>query len=316
MRIVCLAWVALAALGGCAQDPRAAFEAVEALAPVREPRPDPEVPPPLSTVLLPVSFINLVRPGPVPAALELEVTAPDDPGAVTFVQPVALSAGADTTGAAEYLFRLMLPQGRYRIARIGGAQRGGERAPRFSVPVDLPFAVTAYGTRYMGRLVVQNVGAKAAAARQVVPGLHGGVLVFNTAWSVVDDLARYAGALAAVPAGEVERRPFDTFAVAGAEARSFESLDVAVLSTTLTPPPIVPGVPVVLPQSDARLRAAFGRFLAARPPKAFAVADGGQWGSASARADASTRALLECTRKAPRCRLFAVDDRLVTERRP
>lgn len=293
------------------------------------------------TLLLPVSFTNLVRAGAVPALLELALQGADGVN-VVFGQRPALPLVGDSAGVADYLFRIVLPPGRYRVVRISGTARsasGGDS--HFSVPLDLPLETEKDSVRYVGRLVVQNIlpgrspqgGGKevrtpgasptkaSTAAGAVAPGLNGGVLQFNTAWSVEDDLAQYRNALANVPREAIVLQPFATLATPGrtgpgdtATARSFDELNVTRVSTILAPPRVAASDGVDLLPDKAPLRNAYRQYQTATAPKAFAVSTDGGWASATGR-DAATRALTECAFKAAqRCRLFALDDRLVLER--
>jgi len=294
----------------------------------------------VATLLLPVAFINLIRPGQVPALMELQVVA-DSGTVVGFVQAATLPMGGDTAGGADYLFRLTLPPGRYRVSRLSGSGRPGERSVRFAVDVDVPFTVESAGYRYMGRIVAQNVkplrlartptrsrsaqeGGDANSGKHAVDavGMNGGVIQFNTAWNVDDDLLQYRVALAGVAKEAIVLAPFESMSAASGlggnderpSARSFDELNVLRVATTLAPPMLANLKGIDMPMGGERMRIAFERYRTAKSPKAFAISDDGDWGSVSGAAEAATRALVECSRKGHSCRLYAVDDRLVVDR--
>ena len=142
--------------------------------PPRPPEGPGPAPPESATVLLPVRLALPADPGGPAPLMELTLATAAGPQA-TFTQvpasPKAADAPPDASGR-DYLFRLPLPPGRYRLASLQLREGSRQRA----LPVDLPFEVDSPAPRYLGRLIVR-------------PGPDG-ALALDTAWQPHEDIAR------------------------------------------------------------------------------------------------------------------------------
>jgi hypothetical protein len=261
-------------------------------------------PPEAATVLLPVRLALPADPdGPAPL-MELTLATAVGPQA-TFTQvPAAPASNPAATPAAntaadappdpsarDYLFRLPLPPGRYRLASLQLREGSRQRA----LPLDLPFEVDSPAPRYLGRLIVR-------------PGPDG-ALALDTAWQPHEDIARYRGqAAAGLRAQGVQLQPV---VARGPAAPSATAAAPATVATA--PPPRTDPMDTALANASAALRQAFQRYRGLKPPKAFAVSDDGRWSSAHGAGDAPVRSLMDCAHQGGRCRLLAIDDRLVVQ---
>jgi len=315
----CLA--ALGLLGACAGTPK----------PAEAPPPAPAAPVEAATVLLPVRLAGPVDPdGPAPL-MELALATPFGRQAaftqVPQVPPVPQRsqqlpqgqqvpqflpqgqqvprlpaqgpqapqdpAAGETAGAGrDYLFRLPLPQGRYRVVAL----QLREGSQRRMLALDLPFEVDSPAPRYLGRLIVQ-------------PGPDG-TLALETAWQPHEDIARYR----ALPASGlrsqgVQLQPVVARGPAAAAALAAAAPAPAASAAAPRPDPM----DTVLAGASPALRQAFQRYRALKTPKAFAVSDDGRWASAQGAGDAPVRSLVDCAHQGARCRLLAINDRLVVQ---
>ncbi len=297
---------ALVLLAGCAAPPRPAAPAAAAstpesatvLLPVRLALPaDPDGPAPLMELTLataagPQATFTQV---PAAAATTTAATTAPAPAASAAANPAATpsaNAPADASGR-DYLFRLSLPPGRYRLASLQLREGSRQRA----LPLDLPFEVDSPAPRYLGRLIVR-------------PGPDG-ALALDTAWQPHEDIARYRGqAAAGLRAQGVQLQPV----VARGPATAGPATAASPASPAVTaPPPRTDPMDTALANASAALRQAFQRYRGLKPPKAFAVSEDGRWSSAHGAGDAPVRSLMDCAQQGGRCRLLAIDDRLVVQ---
>lgn len=282
----------LALLAGCAAPPRpvapteatppaatapAAPETATVLLPVRLALPpDPEGPAPLATLTLATAQ------GPQVAFTQVPAPAPTSPAA-----PAAEAASADAPAAGpDYLFRLPLPPGRYRMTALQLREGSRQR----SLALDLPFEVDSPAPRYLGRLIVR-------------PGAEG-TLALDTAWRPHEDIARYH----ALPGAGLRAQGVQLQPVVARGAAV-----PATIPTITAPPPRTDPLDTALAHASAALRQAFQRYRSLKPPKAFAVSDDGRWSSAQGAGDAPVKSLMDCAHQGGRCRLLAIDDRLVVQ---
>jgi hypothetical protein len=314
---------ALALLAGCAAPPQpaaptavaSALESATVLLPVRLALPaDPDGPAPLVALTLataagphatftqvPAATVGSAAATPAPAAAANTAanTAanpaanPANPAASAADSPAATPAAgmpADP-GGRDYLFRLPLPPGRYRLASLQLREGHRQRA----LPLDLPFEVDSPAPRYLGRLIVR-------------PGPDG-ALALDTAWQPHEDIARYRSQPAAgLRAQGVQLQPVVARGPAAASATV-----AAAAAPVSAPPPRTDPMDSALANASAALRQAFQRYRTLKPPKAFAVSDDGRWSSAHGAGDAPVRSLMDCAHQGGRCRLLAIDDRLVVQ---
>ena len=288
----------LVLLAACAGTPKPMAPATPATAPA---------PPEAATVLLPVRLALPPDPdGPAPL-MQLTLATAAGPQASFTQVPAAppADAAADADGR-DYLFRLPLPPGRYRLAALQLREGSRQR----TLPLDLPFEVDSPAPRYLGRLIVR-------------PGADG-ALALDTAWQPHEDIARYRTQPAAgLHAQGVQLQPVvargpaaaagPTFATTSATTAAGSATAAAPSRAVNAPPPRTDPMDTALAHASAALRQAFQRYRALKPPKAFAVSDDGRWSSAQGAGDAPVRSLMDCAHQGGRCRLLAIDDRLVVQ---
>lgn len=274
---------ALGLLGACAGTPR----------PPEPPPPPPAAPVESATVLLPVRLAAPIDPeGPAPLMELALATSFGRQAAFTQVpqNPAAGESGVAGATGRDYLFRLPLPPGHYRVAAL--LLREGSQ--RRTLALDLPFEVDSPAPRYLGRLILR-------------PGA-GGTLALDTAWQPHEDIARYR----ALPASGLRSQGVQlqpVVARTAAAARAAAAPDPAASAAVPRPDPL----DSALAGASPALRQAFQRYRALKTPKAFAVSDDGRWASAQGAGDAPVRSLVDCAHQGARCRLLAINDRLVVQ---
>jgi hypothetical protein len=289
-RIALLAPVAaLALLSACAGTPRPA-------APVQ---PAPPATVEVATVLLPVRLAGPVDPdGPAPL-MELVLDTAHGPQAGFTQVPAAAASATDDASGRDYLFRLPLPPGRYRLASLQ-LREGSRRRP---LALGLPFEVDSPAPRYIGRLIVRPA--------------TDGTLALETAWQPHEDIARYRSlATFTLRSQGVQLQPVvarGPAASPGSAASAASAATATSVPATTAPPPRADPMDTVLAGASSALRQAFQRYRTLKPPKAFAVSDDGRWSSAHGAGDAPVRSLVDCAHQGARCRLLAIDDRLVVQ---
>jgi hypothetical protein len=232
---------------------------------------------------------------------------------------------------AEFLVRLDLPAGEYRVTRLFGvAGAAGEQqtAPQFDFPAEQRFTVDGGQAAYLGRIEVTNRlrrhesdtatgpadGSKLTARAGFASGsprvtAHDesdeDLVSFRTQWSDLRErrIETRLSASFAVPAPQgsaslgVQAR-FPQPGVPSGEFVTAQPLDVAAAGALPAP-----------------LRAAFARFAASKRPRAFAYEPGGAYGAASGGDQVIARALQQCEQRRGQatvgragCILFAIDD--------
>ena len=195
---------------------------------------------------------------------------------------------------ADYLFALPLAEGDYTFGalREAGARVGAGAAPLAVLGSRLSLSPRA--TLYLGRLTVR--GESGAVAEMVIEDhFEAESLLFRTAVPAL----RNASIARGQPAHEAPRATAPAGGTAGEELRVEPIAADAALR-------LAPAA-----------RAGFARFSRLAQPRAFAANEAGAFGYASGR-DAVELALKDCARlaRAKPCKLFAVDQTMVAERRP
>jgi len=200
---------------------------------------------------------------------------------------------ADATSTpqrAEFLIRVELSPGHYRLSRLSGVTRGGVDELRFDTEVDMQFQARSGATQYLGRIILNGKEVRSVNAFK-------------------EDRARLVRSWPAL------------------RNRSVQHRELPAIALVTPPPPPKPEargkgeyVPPMKLESDAEkllpaaVRPAFRRFLKLKPPRAFVISSTGVFGSASGGLNVVQRALSDCER-VPRakgqCLLFALDDTLI-----
>jgi hypothetical protein len=207
---------------------------------------------------------------------------------------------ASVNGRAEFLVRLDLTPGHYRMSSLAGVMRSGGDDLRFDMQTDMPFEVRGSFTDYLGRVELTHPAVETAAD----PARIALVDAYQA------DRTRFIRSWPALRSKILQRRKPQSIAlltqpkpVEVKQRGQGQYLPPTRLDRTAEP---------TLP---AAARAAFRDFLKSQSPRAFAVSGSGGFGSASGGENVVQRALSSCERssKAKRdCRLFALDDTLVS----
>jgi hypothetical protein len=265
----------LIALAGCASVPQEAA---------------PPAAPSLHGALLVVRLSGLLEP---PAAVRADVALQGQPAGTSIAGRLQQSVPGQY---ADYLLALALPPERYVITAVRhGASSSGKQAPPALATMNVPFEVKPSDPAYLGRLVL-------------VPSAAGVVVQDH----FEEDTVLFRATFSELRTADIGRDILPLEALAG----STVAPDPAV------PPPPPPGsaleVTAVTEEAAQRLtspsaRAAFKEFLLLKPPRAFAISEGGAHGYAGG-ARSVERALRACARRSKdeTCRLFVVDGTLIT----
>jgi hypothetical protein len=105
------------------------------------------------TALWVLRFYNEVNPDAVPTSLDLSVEDATRTHGRQFVfKPLYSVAGR----WVEFVVRLDLPAGEYRVSRLVGVGGSGKMAPQFDFAVEQRFTVAPARTHYLGRIEIVN----------------------------------------------------------------------------------------------------------------------------------------------------------------
>lgn len=170
-----------------------------------------------STILLNVRFFHALQPDRALTGVVVSVDEEQGIGEKQF------AFGPDTRIPGRYtdfLVRMDLSPGRYRVRRLSGVTAGGVIAPDFDVAVDLPLEARSQVAEYLGRIDVSDAGSQATRAERRVgaPTAHAGVAGDALRIDVVDgyeeDLPNLIRAWPSLRARTIERRPLAGVAIA------------------------------------------------------------------------------------------------------
>ncbi len=266
----------LLVLAGCASPPPADAKAAP-------------VPAPLHGALLVVRLSSLLEP---PAAVRVDVALQGQPGVTSVSGRLQQSVPGQY---ADYLLALALPPDRYLLTGIRDADSQTPDAQRSLATINVPFEVTTTGPVYLGRLVL----ARGAAA---------GVTVED---HFDEDTVLFRSAIGELKTATIGRSIIAAEALVGSS--------VSPDPNAVPPPPpgsalkVAPVTEAAADELASPARAAFAKFMLVKLPRAFAIGTAGSFGYARG-ANAVDRALRACAQRAggEPCRLFAVDDTLIT----
>jgi hypothetical protein len=211
-----------------------------------------------------------------------------------------------------FLVRLDLQGGHHRLTGLSGVSGNGVPAPEFDVVLNRPLEAQNRQTEYLGHFELSYGRASDPAAPQHAPLKSSLVLAdayaddfpeFVHSWP---NLRRSAVAHRAPPGIVTVETDFRNPAALDQPAHQAGQFAAAVRldgSAAVGLPP--------------RAQVAFRAFLKSAYPRAFAVASSGDTGTAVGGGDVIERAVRDCRRarasaKKPGCRLFALDDTLIS----
>jgi hypothetical protein len=275
-------------------------------------KPPNRQPHPQSTVLLSVALTRESVRDAQPTGLIVGIDEqPGSAGLQFAFAPNVRIPGHYTT----FLIRLDLPPGHHRLSRLSGVIEGGALAPGFDVTPQMSFEVRARTTDYLGHIEVRAPAGTDSVSKQTS-------VVIADAYE--SDLPNFIHDWPALRGHAIARRAPKGIAEISAPARESAAQQPAQGAGTQRSGQS--GAPARLDATAAaglpsQARAAFHSFLKSRYPRAFAVTDAGFTGTAVGGVDVINRALRKC-RLADRvpeksaCRLFAVDDTLISSMQP
>jgi hypothetical protein len=257
---------------------------------------------PEGTVLWVVRFFNEVNPGAQPSnlALTVEDAARTQGGQFVF-KPLYSVAGQ----WVEFVVRLDLPAGEYRVSRLFGVAGSGQMAPQFDFSTDQRFTVDTARTTYLGRIEIVNRPREGEAG-------------VSTGSSFGGAATAQAGFSAGSPVlGVFDKSSLD---LPSLRARFADLRDRRIDNGLSQRAPLQEAKAATMPLSamPMHIRRAFDDFAASPLPRAFALDPAGSaHGMASGGEDAAARALRECEQRRRRgasadggsaCELYALDD--------
>jgi hypothetical protein len=313
-----------AGLAACAlPNPAGANKAKSEAAKEAKPAPAPK-----GTVLWVVRFSNEIEPQLPPTSLAVFV----ENQSRTHGGQFAFKAHQREPGQpSEFAVRLDLPPGTYRVTRMLGTAGEGATASQFEFNTQMQFAVVAREASYLGNLEVTNRARTddklPATAPRPAPGagdaarFSQGTPFVTANNEVADDLVtlhtlwpdlRKRRIATRLPPRLVVIGPDNTIA-GGVEARF--PAPGAPSGEYVTGSPLAAEAGQDLPPV---VQKAFTKFTRMKQPRAFAVGPGDAFGAVSAGQDVVARALAACNAKrdargnATACRLYAVDDTLMS----
>lgn len=283
------------------------------------------------TALLVVRFANEINPNfqPTNLALTVEDTARKSGGQFVF-KPFRAIPGQ----FAEFLVRLDLPGGDYRVTRLFGVAGQGQTAPQFDFPAEQRFKVDAGQTAYLGRVEVTNRLRRAEGDTATGP-TFGGDLAAQAGFSsgsprvtahdaTEEDIVSFRTQWNDLRERRIQTRLSESFAVPAPSGSASAGVQARFPQTGVPSGEFVTAQPLDVAAAaslPAPLRREFARFAASKHPRAFAYEPGGAYGAASGGDQVIARALRQCEQRRPPaaatartpCILYAVDDSVMAD---
>jgi hypothetical protein len=250
-----------------------------------------------STVLLTIYVSDAAATGLPVDGLIVNITGDSQNPGGQFAFP---ADSASVSGRALFLVRAELLPGYYRLSRLSGVMRGSGDDLRFDVEVDMAFQVRAGVVDYLGSIELSRPAAES-------PGYTGIALTDR----YKEDRPRIIRAWPALRSRTLQRRKPSAIQLV-ANAAPPEPPQKPAQGQYMPPVQLDDAAAQMLP---AKARSAFKVFLKTKPPRAFAFAGSGGFGSASGGENVVGRALQNCRRASltkQDCKLFVLDDTLVS----
>ncbi len=263
----------------------------------------------VGTVLWVARFYNEVNPDSQPSnlALAVEDAARTHGGQFVF-KPLHTVQGR----WVEFVVRLDLPAGDYRVWRLFGVAGSGQMAPQFDFSADQHFTVEPARTNYLGHIEIINRLRDDEASAPTGPSFGGA-------------LTAQAGFADGRPVLEVfDKSDLD---LPSLRARFADLRERRIDNGLSQRPPLQEAKFVQRTELPMRMRRAFSEFTVTALPRAFAHDPTGlAFGMASGGPDTAARAMRDCERRrvhvgAARsaraaCEIYAIDDILLTAPAP
>lgn len=212
-----------------------------------------------------------------------------------------------------FLVRLDLPGGHHRLTGLSGVSGNGVPAPEFDVVLNRPFEAQNRQTEYLGHFELSYSRVSDPAAPRPAPPLMSSLVLAD---AYADDFPDFVHAWPNLRRSGVARRAPPGIVTVETVFRNPAALDQPAHQAEQS------AAVVRLDASAAvglppRAQAAFRAFLKSAYPRAFVVATSGDTGMAVGGGDVIERAVRTCRRalapaKKPGCRLFALDDTLIS----
>jgi hypothetical protein len=292
------------------------------------------------TALLVVRFANEINPNfqPTNLALTVEDTVRQSGGQFVF-KPFRAIPGQ----FAEFLVRLDLPAGDYRVTRLFGVAGQGQTAPQFDFPAEQRFKVDAGQTAYLGRVEVTNRPRRAEGDTATGPSF-GGDMAAQAGFSAgsprvtahdatEEDIVSFRTQWNDLRERRIETRLSESFAVPAPKGSASAGVQARFPQMGVPSGEFVTAKPLDVSAADALpapLRSAFTRFAASKHPRAFAydprgaasaTAAAAVYGAASGGDQVIARAMQQCEQRRghgaatgrPACILYAVDDTVMAD---
>jgi hypothetical protein len=232
------------------------------------------------TVLWVARFFNEVNPDALPGnlALVVEDVAGTHGGQFAF-KPLYSVAGR----WVEFVVRLDLPAGEYRVSRLFGVAGRGQMAPQFDFSAEQRFTVEPARTHYLGRLEIVNRPRQGEEGVATGPSFGGAV-------------TQQAGFADGSPMIELSDRSH--LDLASLRARFADLRDRRIDNGLSKHTPLQEAKPAPRTEMPIRMRRAFAEFTVTALPRAFAHDPAGSaFGMASGGPDAAARALRQCEQR-------------------
>jgi len=203
-----------------------------------------------------------------------------------------------------FLVRLDLPGGHHRLTGLSGVTGNGVAAPEFDVVLNRPFEAQNRQIDYLGHFELSYARAGGPAAPLASN------LVLADAYA--DDFPELVHAWPTLRHSGVSRRAPPGIVTVASDLRNSAAFQPGAQSAA-----VVRLDATAAASLPPRAQVAFRAFLKSAYPRAFAVATSGDTGTAVGGGDVIERAVRNCRRalapaKTPGCRLFALDDTLVS----
>jgi hypothetical protein len=285
-------------------------------------------PPPKGTVLWVVRFANELEPQLPPTSLAVFVETQGRTHGGQF----SFKAHQKEPGQpSEFAVRLDLPPGTYRVTRMLGTAGEGATASQFEFNTQMQFPVIARETSYLGNLEVTNrartddklpaTAPRPAAGAGDAARFSQGTPFVTANNEVADDKVTLQTLWPDLRKRRIATRLPQRLVVIGPDNTVAGGVEARFPAPGVPSGEYVTGSPLAAEAGQdltPLVQKAFAKFTRMKQPRAFAIGPGDAYGAVSAGQDVVARSLAACNAKrdpranAPACRLYAVDDTLMS----
>jgi hypothetical protein len=284
--------------------------------------------PPKGTVLWVIRFSNELEPQlpPTSLAVFVETQGRTHGGQFSF-KPHQTAPGQHS----EFVVRLDLPPGPYRITRLIGTAGEGATASHFDFGAQMGFSIVDRETTYMGNIAVTNrartdqklppTGPRPLAGSTDAARFSQGTPLVTANNEAADDIVTIHTLWPDLRKRRIVTRLPQRLVVLGPDSALATGVEARFPAPGAPSGEYVTGAPLAADAGQdlpPQLNKEFAKFTRMKLPRAFAIGPSDAFGVASSGSEVVARALAACNKKhdsrakESACRLYAVDDTLMS----